>query len=397
MSVPASIVIGLGYGDEGKGLVTDYCSSQFPDTLTIRFNGGQQAGHTVCLPGGRRHVFSSFGAGTWRGAATYWSAYCTVSPGALLNEYQALRQLKLKPVLYLDRHCPVTTHYDVLFNRLLENQRGEGRHGSCGMGFGQTIARNEDGLCFSVSELLDGTQAAPKLLEIRRYYIREAEKQQLDFTGFDHEAEDLRFLNYITACRNLLNKTLFLTTEQEIFSNKHSWQQYVFEGAQGVLLDMDYGHFPHVTRSHTSSKNALAMISRNGAAFGKVSIFYVSRVYQTRHGEGPMNATQVQLHLKNNEQETNVFNAYQGNFKVAPLDTGALKRAIAHDEIYSKGIPKNLVLTCADQLNEQQIPYFTESGELLYCAVTVLPGLLDVPFHQVLFSRGPDAGCISPL
>ncbi|MCS6833028.1 MAG: adenylosuccinate synthetase, partial [Flammeovirgaceae bacterium] len=128
MKKKASIVIGLGYGDEGKGSTTDYLAFKAIDEgekpLVIRFNGGQQAGHTVMTSSRLHHVFSNFGAGTLRNVPTYWSAYCTFAPGNYLKEWVALRQLEIVPRLYLDGRCPVTTHYDVLYNRCLEDARG---------------------------------------------------------------------------------------------------------------------------------------------------------------------------------------------------------------------------------------------------------------------------------
>ncbi|MFW2477394.1 MAG: adenylosuccinate synthetase, partial [Sediminibacterium sp.] len=123
----ATVIVGLGYGDEGKGLLTDYYCHNADRPLVIRFNGGQQAGHTVVLKNGTRHVFSNFGSGTLRGVSTYWSAYCTFSPRYFLEE---LSLLPITPMLYLDPACPVTTHYDVLYNRALEISRGKNRYGS---------------------------------------------------------------------------------------------------------------------------------------------------------------------------------------------------------------------------------------------------------------------------
>jgi len=90
MRKKACIVVGLGYGDEGKGLTTDFLCGQSKFPLVIRFNGGHQAGHTVVTKDGVRHVFSSFGAGTLRNAPTYWSRYCTFSPAYLLYELESL-------------------------------------------------------------------------------------------------------------------------------------------------------------------------------------------------------------------------------------------------------------------------------------------------------------------
>ncbi len=142
MPTKAFIIIGLGFGDEGKGLATDYWCQHSMQPLVIRFNGGHQAGHTVVMADGTRHVFSCFGAGTLRGAPTYWSSYCTFSPAALLQEYYQLPDF-VRPKLLLDRQCPVTTHYDVLYNRALEASKGAARHGSCGLGFGASVERHQ--------------------------------------------------------------------------------------------------------------------------------------------------------------------------------------------------------------------------------------------------------------
>src|SRR5262245_8541204 len=103
----AFIIVGLGFGDEGKGLATDYFCSRHKNALVIRFNGGQQAGHTVFFKSGRKHIFSNFGAGSLRGVPTYWSKYCTFSPGFFLDE---LKLLKISPKFFIDKCCPVTTH-----------------------------------------------------------------------------------------------------------------------------------------------------------------------------------------------------------------------------------------------------------------------------------------------
>lgn len=76
----AIAVIGAGFGDEGKGLMTDYCCQRPKYTTVVRFNGGAQAGHTVVTPDGRRHVFSHFGSGTLRGAATFLSRFFICNP-----------------------------------------------------------------------------------------------------------------------------------------------------------------------------------------------------------------------------------------------------------------------------------------------------------------------------
>lgn len=394
MSRKARIVIGLGYGDEGKGLATDYLCSQSAQPLVIRFNGGQQAGHTVCMPDGRRHVFSSFGAGTLRGAATYWSAYCTFSLPAMLNEYRALIQMSAMPQLYLDRRCALTTHYDVLYNRLQEQQRGNARHGSCGMGFGNTIQRHEAGVQLMVQDLLKPDRCRQMLLSIRNYYKAKSQAElKLNFDEFEHEPEDARFLNAMETFCTLLNQYFYITDEETILQNKQ-WKSFVFEGAQGVLLDMDHGRFPHVTRSSTTSRNALEIINRNKHEFSACELYYISRAYHTRHGEGPFNSAAYALHLTNNQKETNIFNEHQGNFRVGPLDLDQVRYALGAENTASKGLPKNLILTCLDQLDENYLPYL-DDNVLKITDSRKLPMLIGCSFNRVLTSRGPYADCIT--
>ena len=88
-----AIVIDLGFGDSGKGRVVNELVSSSEKSLVVRFSGGQQAGHKV-VEGKREHVFSSFGAGTLKGADTFWSQYCTFYPNSFLGEYEALKDLK---------------------------------------------------------------------------------------------------------------------------------------------------------------------------------------------------------------------------------------------------------------------------------------------------------------
>jgi adenylosuccinate synthase len=390
MNKKAFVVIGLGFGDEGKGLTTDFLARQHPNALVIRFNGGQQAGHTVSV-NGKRHVFSHFGSGTLRGIPTYWSGFCTFSPGAMLNEYRALQAINAGPVLWIDKLCPVSTHYDVLYNRTAEAARGEQKHGSCGMGFGATLQRQADfPLKFFAQDLFFEEITAYKLNAIREYYRRKLKAEfSFNFDSLDHDAEDNRFLAYTEQLKSLENqKVIRLVSEGEIF--RRPFDTFIFEAAQGVLLDMDFGFFPHVTRSHTTSRNALELIGRNLKNEVSPEIFYVSRCYHTRHGEGPFMQETTPLILKNNADETNRFNEHQGNFRTAPLNIDLLRYALACDGNFSSGLTKNLMLTCLDQLDREQVPVFLNKI-LQTVAHEKIPLLAGGNFRKVICSFSPEA------
>ena len=91
----AFAVIGANFGDEGKGLMTDYFCSQNKKSLNIRFNGGAQAGHTVVTPDGKRHVFSHIGSGTFSGADTYLSEFFTLNPIMFMKEHSIIPECEI--------------------------------------------------------------------------------------------------------------------------------------------------------------------------------------------------------------------------------------------------------------------------------------------------------------
>ncbi|MEJ2125462.1 MAG: adenylosuccinate synthetase, partial [Alphaproteobacteria bacterium] len=134
----AKAVIGAAYGDEGKGLITDALVASCGAAATVvRFNGGAQAGHTVTLPDGRRHVFHHIGSGTLAGAPTFLSRFFVANPILLATEIANLAAMGFTPSIAIDPDAPVTTPFDMMINQFAETARGSGRHGSCGLGFGE--------------------------------------------------------------------------------------------------------------------------------------------------------------------------------------------------------------------------------------------------------------------
>ena len=132
------VVIGANYGDEGKGLMTNYFArkaiKQNKKCLNILFNGGAQRGHTV-ESSNFRHVFHAFGAASYQNVDTFYNRHFMVNPFIFLSEKKELEELNVNQGrTWVDWDCEITTPYDVLFNQALEQSRGENRHGSCGCG-----------------------------------------------------------------------------------------------------------------------------------------------------------------------------------------------------------------------------------------------------------------------
>src|SRR5262249_21460952 len=151
----ATVVIGANFGDEGKGLAVDSLVARDPNAAVIRFNGGAQAGHTVVAEDGRRHGFSHFGAGAFLGAATFLSRFFVVQPSIFATEAAELAGMGVRPVVFVDPDAKVTPPFDVFINQGVEEPRGGARHGSVGIGFGETIERFELGYPLAVRDLGD--------------------------------------------------------------------------------------------------------------------------------------------------------------------------------------------------------------------------------------------------
>lgn len=359
-----SIVLGLGFGDEGKGRVTSYLCSLTYHPLVIRFNGGHQAGHTV-VHDGERHVFSSFGSGTLQGIPTYMSKYCTFFPTAVRNEYQILKQHN--PILFVDPLCPVTTPYDMYHNR---GREGFVKHGSCGVGFGSTIERNERYVKLFFQDLFYPSVLKEKMKNIAAYYG--------NIVGLSHpdmESYIQLFMEDIECAKDIV---------QPHFGFNNKIDHVIFEGAQGILLDMDFGFFPNVTRSNTTCKNALEIIKQFGITTPP-SIYYVSRSYQTRHGIGLMSNEDKPVTLINNKNETNKTNDWQGEFRTGVLDVDMINYALACDNNFSKGINKNLVITCLDQTGSEF--NFTINEKLISGTSRGLVQNIATPFHNIYESH----------
>lgn len=379
----AVVIVGLGFGDEGKGIVTDFLSDKYPDSIIVRFNGGQQAGHCVVnSTTGKKHVFSNLGSGTFRGLPTYWSAYCTFTPSYFVEE---VSDLNIDFKFFIHPNSPVTTHYDILYNRTSELSLGKKRKGSCGVGFGATIDRNKI-ISLTVSDLFhDEKLLKAKLEDIRHYYRKLVNIETFfDFCHFDHDGEDLFFMQNINYLRKFKEEGYFTVVESEkaIFEG---WNSFIFEGSQGILIDQNFGTKPYITKSNTTSQNAIEMIKQAGIPI-ETEIFYVTRSYQTRHGNGPFKEHNATFHLINNSTETNLENEYQGIVRANFLDIDDLRYAIKCDNKYSHNIHRNLVITCLDHMKSEEIQVYCK-GELFTTHYRDISKLLKVNFKEVFYSK----------
>lgn len=324
-----SAVIGMGFGDEGKGLVTDYLCSQYFNPLVVRYSGGQQAGHTV-VRSNNRHIFSNFGSGSMGGAVTYWSKFCTIDPIGIINELCVLLSKGINPTLFIDGSCPVTTPFDTHIN-----QQKDIKNGTCGVGVGVTIEREERHYSLVARDLEYSSIFSLKLKAIGDFY----NLPHVSLIRFHECVDELVRSSHIVIVDGFV--------EQD---------NVIFEGSQGLMLDKDIGFFPHVTRSNVGSKNILKMVD-------SFHPYLVTRAYQTRHGNGPMTNGNIPHNILLDGNETNVTNMYQGLFRRSILDVDLLEYAVNRDGYIRDSKNKTLVITCLDHIKDQY--KFTRNGKLV--------------------------------
>lgn len=336
----ASIVLGLNYGDEGKGLTVDYLCSQdlakskSPNSIVVRFSGGQQAGHTVLLPNGKKHISSNFGSGVLRGIPTYFTEHTTFYPVTIYNELKKLNEIGITdPELIFHPLAKLTTPYDVFANRIDKNNLD---NGTCGLGIGKTMQRSKSPYKLYVVDLVNESTLVEKLEFIRNHYYS---FDKTYVAGLANEVE--KFAEAVIE----ISRTIKWRIATYGFLAKHD--HIIFEGSQGILLDMDHGQFPHVTYANTTSKNAMEILDYIDCK--DRHMYYVTRRYLTRHGNGPF--LELPIALDNNDHETNVNNDWQGRFKLGQLDYDKINFAIRCDEAYSDAFIQsvNLMITCCDQ------------------------------------------------
>jgi adenylosuccinate synthase len=304
------IVVDLGYGDAGKGTVVDWLCETQPVHTVVRFNGGAQAAHTVVRPDGRHHTFAQFGSGTFHaGVRTHLSRYVVVDPLALAAEADHLATVGVPAALDLltvDRDALLATPYHRAANRAREVARGADRHGSCGMGVGETMA-------YALEHPTDAPRAAdclePRVLHRRLAALRSR------LSGL---CTTLPPVDDVVAAFRAFAARVSIVDGRVLLRHTIRTGAVVFEGAQGVLLDEWHGFHPYTTWSTTTFANAEELLTEAGGSAYRLGVL---RTFTTRHGPGPLVTEDPTLPLTDPHNPTN---PWQGRFRVGHFD------AVAH-------------------------------------------------------------------
>jgi len=347
-------VVDLGFGDAGKGTVTDFLVRDRSAGLVVRFNGGAQAGHNVVTDDGRHHTFSQFCAGTFAGARGLLGPDFLLHPLGMLVEAEHLQEVGIADpwaLTEVSRDARVITPYQQAAGRLREALRGEGAHGTCGVGVGECVA---DSLFHPDETLRAGDLSNAS--KVRQFLETQRERKRAELDGLGAEDlslfEDPGLIDRVIDAWSDVSAHLNLLDRGEVESAIADEPTVIFEGAQGILLDETWGFHPHTTWSDCTFTGALTL-----AGDRPVKRLGVTRAYSVRHGRGPF-PTAGTMPVR---EEHNVDDGPQGTFRAGVLDAVLLRYATA----VCGGIDA-LAVTCLDHPRPEQFctAYRTSGGVL---------------------------------
>ncbi len=367
------ILIGdLGFGDAGKGSITDYLAREYPVHTVVRYNGGAQASHSVFTPDGKHHKFAQFGSASFvPGTKTHLSRFMFVDPLSMLKEERHLKEVGVTDIFErtsVDRDAVVITPFHQAVNRLKELARGKDRHGTVGMGVSETAydLENFPGGSLTFGDLLKRDVVRKKLRVLREIQLNKLSDFKENLISLEGALPDLftleqpRMQSYIIDCAELYfyAASLIKIVDRDYMKKiLHNPGVTVFEGAQGVLLDQKFGFLPYITKSNTTFENADKLLSEQDYK-ENIKRLGLVRVFPTRHGPGPFVTEDPELTQKFPDPE-NLENQWQGKFRVGFFDLLATGYAL---EIIN-GVD-GLVISCLDQLEDYPKKLVCESYKL---------------------------------
>ena len=299
--------------------------------MNVLYNGGVQRGHTV-----NGHVFHCFGSGAFDGATTFYNEDFMVNP---IGWNVETSELGYAPNLIIHPEARVTTPFDMEINRAIERQRGDSRHGSCGMGIFETKQRTYN-VPIYVKDLTDEYILYKKLQEVRRYAEERCKELKLSFDISSVSIDD-----FMVSSKKMIDHSIISGNEV-----LRLYDTVIYEGGQGLLLSQsNKDYFPNLTPSFTGSETislAINEVPKNV----DVEVCYVTRPYFTRHGAG-----RFDTECKKNEinplivDKTNQPNEFQESLRFGYFDIDSFIDRVEWDfNFYKRPVTKSVAIT---QLN----------------------------------------------
>ena len=270
--MPGVVVVGSQWGDEGKGKITDYLSAKAD--YVVRYQGGNNAGHTIEF-NNQKFALRLIPSGIFSGNPVVLGNGMVINPKALLEEIQYLNDANVdtSKILISDR-AHVILPYHLEIDALQEKLRGDKSIGTTKKGIGPTYVDKYARIGIRIGEFINEPLFKSRLAEVLP--VKQREYPELDFTveGIFEEYKEYAKLLKPYVCDTAL-------VLDQAFEEK---KNILFEGAQGTMLDIDYGTYPYVTSSHPGANGVC-----EGAGVGPVMIndaIGIVKAYTTRVGSG---------------------------------------------------------------------------------------------------------------
>jgi adenylosuccinate synthase len=275
--VPATVIVGAQWGDEGKGKIVDLLAQE--SDVVCRYQGGPNAGHTIIVDG-ETFKIRQVPSGIISGKTCVIGAGCVVDPEVLLTELDELEARGLDPsVVVVSGNAHLIMPWHVAIDQAAERRLGKLQIGTTRRGIGPAYADKAARIGIRVQDVLD-----PKILR-QKIEVALAEKNvwlERVYEAEPFELEDVaaRYERYAQRLRQYVGDTSLLV-DRALREGK----EVLFEGAQAVLLDLDHGTYPFVTSSSTVAANAAGGIGIGPTRIDRV--IGVAKAYVTRVGAGP--------------------------------------------------------------------------------------------------------------
>jgi adenylosuccinate synthase len=265
-------VIGLQWGDEGKGKIVDYLSEKFD--LVARYQGGNNAGHTVIVED-VTYKLNLIPSGVIRGKVCFLGQGIVLDPEHFLKEYQQICEKISNPNIYLSSNIPLILPYHKQLDKINESiLTGEDKIGTTAKGIGPAYQDKVGRKSIKLYDLKSPDKIKEKLESIKKFY---------DPVLNAYQEEAINIDQYLTILDSFYQQVGSLIVDNSFIKKNFNQQNILFEGAQGALLDLDHGSYPFVTSSNTISSNIM-IGSGLQVDYQTVGIF---KAYATRVGNGP--------------------------------------------------------------------------------------------------------------
>lgn len=266
------VVVGSQWGDEGKGKITDYLAQKAD--LVVRYSGGNNAGHTIVYEG-KKFALRLIPSGIFTAGEVIMGNGMVINPKAFLEEVSYLNDAGINTgKIHISDRAHVILPYHIKIDALEEKLRGESAIGTTGRGIGPAYVDKYDRCGIRIGEFVN-----EEIFKKRIHQVIEFKKQLYPQLNVDADSIFEEYKEYAKKMKPLVCDTGALLDEALLNHKK-----VLFEGAQGAMLDIDYGTYPFVTSSNPGANGVCA-----GASIGPLyinEVIGIVKAYTTRVGAG---------------------------------------------------------------------------------------------------------------